>query len=52
MMIFDNNWWTWFLSNYSYSVAIISGLIKVLAMSDEGTPTNKIVDYLIGIFKK
>jgi hypothetical protein len=51
-MFLTDNWWNWFLHEYAFTMLIIAGLLKVLAMADEGTSTNDIVDYIIRIFKR
>lgn len=47
-MLFDNNWFNWFLSNFSIAIAsvpIISGfLLKLLAIFNPNVPSDKIID--------
>lgn len=50
MYFLDNEWWGWILNEvlprWSITLGLIIGLLKALAVADDRTPTDKILDYL------
>lgn len=51
-LLLSDAWWAWTLKTYSISIALIWALLKCLAILHPGTPTNRVMDYLSGVFKK
>jgi len=51
-VLFTDNWWKWFISEYSYTIALFWALLKGIAVLSPDTPTNKIIDLLQGAFKR
>jgi hypothetical protein len=49
-LLMSNKWWAWFIDTYTFSIALIFALLKCLAILDKSTETNKVVDYLQGMF--
>lgn len=55
-MLFDNDWFNWFLSNFSIAIAsvpIVAGfLLKLLAIFHPAVPSDKIIDLVNQYWRK
>jgi hypothetical protein len=47
-----NEWIENFISTYSYVIAFFTGMVKYLAVIDEGNPTNRVWDYIKKLVQK
>lgn len=46
MSILSDVWWLWLWNNYSISLGLLLGLLKLLAVLHPGAESNKIMEFL------
>ena len=46
MTILSDVWWLWLWNNYSISLGLLLGLLKLLAVLHPGAESNKIMEFL------
>ena len=49
---FSDQWWLWVWNNFSVSILLCLGLLKIVAIVYPGTKTNQILDLIEGIIFK
>ena len=43
-ILFTDNWWNWFLHEYSFMVGLLWALLKAIAVLDPSNKTNNVLD--------
>lgn len=46
---FSDQWWLWVWNNFSISILLCLGALKVVAIIYPGTKTNQIIDLIQGL---
>ena len=49
---FSDQWWLWIWNNFSISILLGLGLLKIVAIIYPGTKTNQILDLVQGVLFK